>query len=142
MTNKRYKNMKKVNAVISRSSDGFYGVHCFDEMFSGGGNSAEEAKADMLEQMKFFKETAIEEGFEYPDFLDEEFEIVYSFDVKSVLEYYSGILSLAGLERVTGIHQKQLWSYLHGKSTPRKAQVDKIEAGLHNLGKELMSVSL
>lgn len=134
--------MKKIEAVIQRAKDGFYSVHCTTEMFSGGGNTAEEAKNDMLEQMKFFKETSIQDKYSYPAFLDHEFEIVYKFDTDSLLEYYSGILTLSGLEKITGIHQKQLWSYLHGKSKPRKAQVEKIENGLHRFGNELISISL
>jgi hypothetical protein len=38
-------------------------------MFSGVGKSPEEAKADMLFQMNFFKEPAIEKSFPYPTFL-------------------------------------------------------------------------
>ncbi|MCL2649495.1 MAG: hypothetical protein FWD60_00530 [Candidatus Azobacteroides sp.] len=134
--------MKKIEAIIERASDGTYSVYCINEMFSGMGNSTQDAKKNMLSQMDFFKKTAIEEGFSYPKFLDEEFEIVYKFDVESLLEYYSGILSLSGMEKITGIHQKQLWNYLHGKSKPRKAQIEKITVGLHNLGGELMSISI
>ena len=111
-------------------------------MFIGMGNTAEAAKLDMRQQMDFFKETAIEDNFLYPDFLDEDFEIVYKFDIESLPEYYSGILSLSGLEKITGIHQKQLWNYLHRKSKPRRAQVEKIEKGLHALGSELIAISL
>jgi hypothetical protein len=111
-------------------------------MFNGMGNTAEAAKADMRQQMVFFKESAIEDNFSYPDFLDGDFEIVYRFDTQSLLAYYSGILSLSGLEKITGIHQKQLWNYLHGKSKPRKVQVEKIEKGLQALGSELIAISL
>jgi predicted RNase H-like HicB family nuclease len=134
--------MKKIEATIERAKDGTFSVYCIAEMFSGMGETAEAAKADMSQQMSFFKKTAIEDGFSYPDFLDDDFEIVYKFDTESLLEYYSGILSLSGLEKITGIHQKQLWNYLHGKSKPRKAQVEKIEKGLHSLGSELISISL
>lgn len=134
--------MKKIEAKIERSADGTYSVYCLQEKFSGMGNTAEEAKKDMMGQMQFFKKTAQEIGFSYPDFLDNEFEVVFKFDPDSLLEYYAGILSLAGLEKVTGIHQKQLWSYLHRKSKPRKSQIEKIEKGLHALGSELMSISL
>ena len=134
--------MKKIEEIIERASDGTYSVYCMNEMFSGMGSSAEDAKKDMLSQMDFFKKTAIDEGFSYPKFLDEDFEIVYKFDVESLLEYYSGILSLSGMEKITGIHQKQLWNYLHKKSKPRKAQIEKITVGLHNLGSELMSISI
>ena len=134
--------MQSIEAIIERAKDGTFSVYCISEMFSGMGNSAEAAKADMRQQMDFYKKTAIEDNFSYPDFLNEDFEIVYKFDTESLLEYYSGILSLSGLEKITGIHQKQLWNYLHRKSKPRKAQVEKIEKGLHALGSELISISL
>ena len=134
--------MKTIEAIIERAKDGTFSVYCITEMFSGMGNSAEAAKADMRQQMDFYKKTAIEDGFSYPDFLNEDFEIVYKFDTESLLEYYSGILSLSGLEKITGVHQKQLWNYLHRKSKPRKAQINRIEKGLHALGSELISISL
>lgn len=134
--------MKKIKAIVSRSQDGFYSIHCVDEMFSGGGNNPQEAKKDMLDQMQFYRETAVAEGFPYPSFLDKDFEIEYEFDAQSLLEYYSGILSLSGLEKITGIHQKQLSAYLNNRSKPRRRQVERIQRGLHDLGKELLAISL
>ncbi|MBR1539469.1 MAG: hypothetical protein IJ636_08195 [Bacteroidales bacterium] len=63
-------------------------------------------------------------------------------DVKSLLTLYEKIFTKSGLERLTGINQKQLWHYAKGYSTPRKAQVMKIESALHRLGNELLSVHL
>ncbi len=134
--------MTKIEAIIERAIDGTYSVYCVNEMFSGMGDSVESAKLNMIEQMNFFKETSVEDNHVYPKFLDGDFEIIYKFDTESLLEYYSGILSLSGLEKITGIHQKQLWSYLHGRSKPRKAQIEKIENGLHRFGNELISISL
>lgn len=134
--------MKKIEAIIERAKDGTFSVFCATEMFNGMGSTAEAAKLDMRRQMDFFKKTALADGFPYPGFLNDDFDIVYKFDTESLLEYYSGILSLSGLEKITGIHQKQLWNYLHGKSKPRKAQIEKIEKGLHSLGSELISISL
>ena len=134
--------MKTIEAVIERAKEGTFSVYCINEMFSGMGDTAEAAKMDMRLQMDFFKKAAIEDNFSYPDFLDGDFEILYKFDTESLLEYYSGILSLSGLEKITGIHQKQLWNYLHRKSKPRKAQVERIEKGLHTLGSELIAISL
>ena len=134
--------MKKINAVIERSAEGDCTIYCENEMFSGVGKSPETAKADMLFQMNFFKETAIEKGFSYPKWLDDEFEVVYKFDTQSLLEYYAGVITPAALERLSGIHQKQLWNYMHGHSKPRKRQVEKIERALHSLGSELISIAL
>ena len=61
-------------------------------------------------------------------------------DVKSLLNLYRKIFTKAGLERLTGINQKQLWHYAHGTSVPRTAQVRKIEDALHRLGSELLAV--
>ena len=63
-------------------------------------------------------------------------------DVRSFLSVYSGIFTKSGLERLTGINQKQLWHYANGKSVPRRAQVLRIEEALHRLGEELLSIHL
>ncbi len=132
--------MRKIKATIERSSDGYYSIYCDSEMFTGAGANAEKAKEEMQKQMDFYKETAIAENMKYPSFLDEPYEIICRFDVSSFLSYYSGILSLTGLEKVTGIHKKQLWKYLHGTAKPRPKQIERIMEGLHSLGKELQSV--
>ncbi|MCR5071165.1 MAG: hypothetical protein K6A62_04480 [Bacteroidales bacterium] len=95
----------------------------------------------MKRQMDFYRETAREEGFKYPAFLDSSYEIHYSFDATSLMKYYvgAGIFSLAGLEIVTGINQKQLWSYLNG-TKPRKTQRDRIERGFRKLSKDLSTI--
>ena len=104
-----------IEAVIERATDGTFNVYCSKEIFSGAGDTIEEAKADMMQQIKFYKETAIAEGFKYPAFLDGEYSFSYKIDVVSLMQYYvnSGILSLAGLEKLTGINQKQLWGYIN-----------------------------
>ena len=63
-------------------------------------------------------------------------------DMKSFLEFYSGIFSKPGLERISGINQKQLWHYASGKSKPRPEQVMKLESALHKLGAELVAITL
>ena len=133
--------MKTIEAVIERAKDGTFTVFCKNEIFSGAGATIGAAKEDMQRQMAFYKETAVSEGFKYPAFLDEEYTFAYSIDVSSLMAYYveAGIFSLAGLEKVTGISQKQLWAYLHG-TRPRKAQSDRIESGFRSLCKDLDSI--
>ena len=130
--------MKQISAVIERASDGTYSVYCKNEIFSGMGDTLEEAKADMLQQMETYLDTAKQEGFKYPEFLDGEFEISYTIDALSLMNYYlsKGWFSFATLEKVTGISQKQLWAYEHG-TKPRKAQEERIRSGLYNISKDL-----
>lgn len=133
--------MKQISAIIERALDGTYSVYCKNEIFSGMGDTIDAAKNDMLEQMEFYKTTAKEEGFKYPDFLDGEFSVVYTVDAVSLMEYYlgKGWFSLATLEKITGISQKQLWAYAHG-TKPRKAQEDRIRNGLMDLSKDLDTI--
>ena len=74
--------MEKIDAIIERGADGTFTIFCCNEMFSGVGNSAEGAKNDMLKQMHFFKETAIDGNFKYPAFLDADFEIAINSTLK------------------------------------------------------------
>ena len=50
---------------------------------------------------------------------------------------YGSFISLAGMERITGINQKQLWAYMHGRKKPRQAQKEKITNALHRFANEL-----
>lgn len=99
-------------------------------------------KKEVVDSINFYIDCAKKEGDEYPSFLDSEYEIVYKFDVRSLLLFYQGIFSFSALETITGINQKQLAHYAAGRSKPRKLQADKIEKGLHNLARNLMEVSV
>lgn len=74
--------MKSIEAIIERANDGIYSVYCKDEMFNGMGDTPELAKQNMIEQMQFFKETSKEDGYEYPSFLDTEFEVIYKYHIQ------------------------------------------------------------
>jgi predicted RNase H-like HicB family nuclease len=133
--------MTTIEAIIERAQDGTYTVYCVNEIFSGAGETIERAQKDMQRQMDFYKETAKAEGFKYPEFLDREYTITYQVDMSSLLKYYvdAGIFSLAGIAKMTGINQKQLWSYLNG-TKPRKAQAQRMEKGFRNLMADLNAV--
>ena len=102
--------MTIIEAIIERAADGTYSIFCTNAMFSGMGDTVEEAKASLKEQMAFFKETAKAGGYHYPAFLDGEFTAQYKVDVISLMRYYveKGILTLSCMEKITGINQKQL----------------------------------
>ncbi len=129
----------KVTAIIERGKDGLFSVYMDDDSFdfglNGQGNSADDAKKEFLLAYDELKEMKKEEGVTAPDL-----EFDYKFDVSSFLDYYSGILSKSGLEKITGINQKQLWHYFSGNRTPKKETVLKIQEGLHKFAKELSQV--
>lgn len=133
--------MTTIDAIIERAKDGTFTVYCKNEIFSGAGATIQSAKEDMLKQMAFYRETALSEGFKYPAFLDGEYEVSYQVDMPRLLKYYieQGIFTLSGVEKMTGINQKQLWSYLHG-TKPRGVQSQRMKNGFRRLKEDLDSV--
>lgn len=135
--------MRKVSINISRAEDGTYTACCEDHpALFGSGNSVLEAKKELMETLRLTKEDGPERAFIYPEWLGDEYEFVTHWDVMAMLEYYSGVITPTALGRLSGIHPKQIWSYMHGVTKPRKKQIDKMEKALHQLGRELMNSSL
>lgn len=106
------------------------------------GNSIDEIKKNMVEAIELYVETCKELELECPEELEGDYQLNFKMDVKSLLEFYSGIFTKAGLERITGINQKQLWHYASGNRNPRPEQKIKIETALHKLGEDLLSINL
>ena len=134
---------KKTLTAIIESLENNYSAYIKDvDGVVATGSTIEEIKANLVEAVRLYMETCHDLGCDLPEALKGEYQIVFSMDVKSLLTLYQGIFTKAGLEKLTGINQKQLWHYASGISTPRKAQVLKIEKAIHRLGQELLSIQL
>ena len=133
----------KVKAFIERGNYGSYGVYVdledktLNYGIIGDGKTVKEAIDDfcnsyneMLElyksENKYFKEANFE----------------FKYDTASFLAYYSNVLSLAGLGRLTGIAQGQLSHYVTGRRKPSQKTVQKIEKSLHKFAEEISQVQL
>jgi predicted RNase H-like HicB family nuclease len=132
--------MGKVIMVIEKSKDHFgaYSDNC--EGIYAGGESIEAVKADTLEAIRLLKKNLPEDR--WPRQIKGNIKLEWKFDVPSFLEYYSSFMSLAGMEKMTGINQKQLSNYLNHRATPRQKQTDRIRAGIHRFAEELLSITL
>jgi hypothetical protein len=131
----------KATVIIERNDAGLYSVYMKEDRFSfglnGQGGTVEEAKKDMLVAYSELKEMFTEECKDFP-----KLEFEYKYDTASFLEAYSKVLSLAGLERLTGVNQGQLSHYMTGHRKPNKKTIEKIEASLHKLGNDICQVQL
>ena len=126
--------------IVEKSKDFFdaYSDNC-DGIYAAG-EDVDAVKADTMEAIRLIKKELPEER--WPEQIKGDFEIEWRFDVPSFLEYYGKYLSLAGMERLTGINQKQLSNYLNRRAIPRRKQADRIVSGMHKFAKELLSISL
>lgn len=127
----------KVRVFIEIGEDGTFGAYMPDDnklSFGaiGEGSTAEEAKQDFLKVIDDYRaDGEVPKGLEFD----------FSYDVSSFLSYYSKKLSLAGLERITGVSQGQLSHYVTGRRKPNQKTVKRIQNALHLFGKELSHVN-
>ena len=132
-----------LNAIIESTENNYSAyIENLDGVVATG-TTITEIREKLINAVDDYVKTCLEMKCEMPEGLkDGDYCITFKMDIKSLLSVYSGIFTKAGLERITGINQKQLWHYAKGISTPRRAQVVKIENALHRLGNELISLSL
>ena len=132
--------MEKIIMIIEKTKDFFdaYSENC-DGIYAAG-DSIEAVKADTEEAISLIKKNLSEDR--WPKQIRGEYEIEWKFDVPSFLEYYSSFMSLSGMEKMTGIHQKQLSNYLNHRAVPRRKQADRIITGIHRFARELLSITL
>ena len=132
-----------LNAIIESTENNYSAyIENLDGVVATG-TTITEIREKLINAVDDYVKTCLEMKCELPEGLkDGDYCITFKMDIKSLLSVYSGIFTKAGLERITGINQTQLWHYAKGISTPRRAQVVKIENALHRLGNELISLSL
>lgn len=131
----------KVIVTIERGTDGTYTAHFSDDRMPFGlaGDSkrtVREAIEDFYAAHEDMKEYYKEAGKMFP-----EVEYEFKYDMPSFLQYYAYAFTLAGLERITGVNQRQLSHYINGVRKPSPATVHKIERKIHDFAAEIGSVN-
>jgi len=104
----------------------------------GAGDTVNEAKENILEAIALYEKY----NEEMPKDLKGNYNIKWEFDTASFLEYISVVFTKSGLEKITGINQKQLGHYSSGLKKPRKEQIKKIDTGIHNFVDDLKQIHL
>ncbi len=131
--------MRQVKAIIERAGDGTYSIYSdaddLSYLITGTGKTVEEAKKCFEDGYEDMKRYYAQEGKEFT-----EVEMCYCFDMASFLAYYSNVLSLAGLSRLTGVNPRQLSHYVTGHRNPSPKTVKKIMDAIHAFGKDLSTV--
>ncbi len=127
---------------IEKQSDGTYIAYntSGDKVqLIGTGNTVMEAKDDFYNSIEEVKESYLDLGDSMPACLME--PIDFSFDLSSLFEYYS-IFNVSALGRYLGINDSLMRQYRSGNTSISEKQLEKIEAGIHRLGSELVALRL
>lgn len=130
----------KTKATIERGVDGTYDVtmeYLKDVPFGllGQGKTVAEAIADFKNSYNEIRAILTAKGEECPVL-----EFDFKYDTASFLQFYAYAFTLAGLERITGVNQKQLGHYINGVRNPSEKTVRKIEDRIHSFGQEISAV--
>jgi len=106
------------------------------------GDTLDNMKKNIKEAIEFHVESCLKDNDDLPDIFKDDYELEFVLSTEALLEVYSGIFTNAALSRITGINERQLWHYAAGVRKPRPIQAKRIQNGLHQLGKELLSVHI
>ena len=134
--------MEKIKAIAGWASDGTVSVMMKDDMFSGMGDTVQDAVDNMRQGIAFFIETAKEKGFPYKEYLDGDFEIELEYDAVSALKYAREYIKDTKLAEVTGIPAAQIGRYANDKAKPRPAQRRKIMEALQKFATPFYAITL
>ncbi|MBQ1674160.1 MAG: type II toxin-antitoxin system HicB family antitoxin [Bacteroidales bacterium] len=128
-----------ITALIERGEDGKYSIFIENKDFPygiiGTGATVQTAMEDFEEGLQEMKEYVESTGSSFP-----EISISFKYDIPSFLQEYAYAFSLAGLERITGVNQKQLGHYISGYRKPSPRTAKKIESKIHAFARELTAV--
>lgn len=130
----------KAQVIIERGADSTYDanmefIKSVPFGLLGQGKTVAEAIADFYNSYGEIQAMYKAEGKECPALVFD-----FKYDVPSFLQYYAYAFTLAGLERITGVNQRQLSHYISGYRKPSERTARKIEEKIKNFAKEIEAV--
>lgn len=131
-----------MNVAIEKQKDGTYIAYNTDESdvtLIGTGHTVSEAKDDFFHSMHETIEACQEAGLKVPAALNE--EPVFKFDISSLFEYYN-MINVSAFARYLGINEALLRQYKKGSAYISEMQMQRIEDGIHTLGREFTRLKL
>lgn len=101
-----------------------------------------ELKREVEETLRFHIDGMLADGDEVPQWLaDGDYQLEYNYiSAAALIHACEPYTTIAALSRATEINQRQLSHYANGLRHPRPEQRQRIIDGIHEIGKELLSV--
>ena len=124
--------MKLLKFIIEKTKTG-YSAYCADKPIFTSGKTIHELQLNVLEASNLYLD---EFG---KDITMDKIEL--EIDFKQFFEYYK-IINAKHLAKRIGMNETLLSQYVNGIKKPSKKQVHRIVEGLHEIGKELMELTL
>ncbi len=131
----------KVRVVIEKDENGYGAfIENLESTIIGEGKTVAEAKADLMNSIEEVRASYTETGHDVPEYLkDLTFE--YKYDISALFNAFD-FLNVSKFAEKIGISPSLMRHYKLGDTYISTAQAKRIETGLHQIAKELLSVSL
>ena len=127
------------NIVIEMASDGGFSCYMQESVphfaLLGYGDTAKEAKEDLLQAYEEIKEMLKEDGIEA-----EELTFVCHYDIKSFFDYFD-FLNVSRVAERAGINPSLMRKYTSGLANAGEGQYVKLKAAVDAFAKELSEVT-
>lgn len=129
-----------MTTIVCKGQDGYYTCYVEEELpgfiLSGYGDTAEEAKADMLSTYEEMKEIYREEGKECP-----ELEFEYKYDLQAFFNYFNWV-NVTKIAEIAGINASLMRQYSSGLTKAGEKQYEKIRQAVGKVSSELYAARL
>ena len=121
---------KKIEIIVERTKTG-YSAYAQKYPIASTGKNLNLLKSNFLKALNFYFED------EHKTFSEDDLKIVL--DLPQFFEFYKVINAKALSERI-GMNQSLLAQYIGGQKKPSASQVNRILAGVNQIGKELSEI--
>ncbi|MBO7234113.1 MAG: pilus assembly protein HicB [Paludibacteraceae bacterium] len=129
----------RATVIIELSADKEFYAYVKEDLgfgLMGCGDTAEEAKKDLLVAYEEMKDINHEQGIETPVL-----NFVYKYDMASFFSYYS-MLNITEVARNIGINPSQLRRYSRGITKASEKQYSQLREYIHKIANELLNTQL
>ncbi len=123
---------RRFKFVIERTQTGYSAFEVNEPIFTTGATMLE-LQTNALEATNLFLEEA--------DKIAKMSQLDFELDFQQFFEYYK-VINAKHLAARIGMNESLLSQYVNGKKKPSKKQVNRIVDGLHEIGRELLDLTL
>ena len=135
------KNMEIIKVLVGWEDKNYSAVAECNGVVVATHKDFEMLKKEFTEAFAFHISESAKDGDPIsPALLNGDYTLEYELQTSALLHIFDGVLTRSALSKVTGINERQLGHYAQGIRTPRPQQREKIVQGIHQLGRQFLSV--
>ncbi|HEY9184780.1 MAG TPA: type II toxin-antitoxin system HicB family antitoxin [Salegentibacter sp.] len=134
--------MKKIEVFVEKANDGIYwgSIQNLPGGVSSYGNSLDELKQNLKAAFKDYLDVGRELNEDWVQEIEQLTEFEYQLDIASFFKLLP--IKISAIAEKTGINPSLMRQYASGKANVSEKRAREIEKAIHELGEDLLSVSL